>query len=291
MEELERQNKFNKEQLEKNIKLLEEEAQRKLENIAHDDLKARAEIEKKRKDDEAALKQRVAEEEQDLLNQKRKKEDELNKLREKNRLDLEKAQQDLEARKKKDAEELTNLAKVREQQAKEAQQELENLKAKRAEEEKINQEKIRNQAELEKLTSKDRERFAKLNRIWSYIEYLIKDSTIFQYSYNEAALRYKGEKITNLSYIGEKETYEGWTYVHDLWKRYPGIEINFAIINKSGNHSWTWDSKRAKNAYDKFVNGVLGNRFYTEAAIKEKIKEIQDVNYVDFDTTIIEEVD
>ncbi|CAG8473907.1 14673_t:CDS:10 [Ambispora leptoticha] len=165
LEELERQNKFNQEQLEKNIKLLEEETQRKLEEIAYDDLKTRAEIEKKRKEDEVTLRKKVAEEEQDLLNQQRKAEDEFNKLKENNRLTLQRAQQDLETKKKKDEEELEKLKKLGAQESQEAQQEIKRLKEKQAEEARIAEQKIKEQAEIGKITAQERDKFSKLNRI------------------------------------------------------------------------------------------------------------------------------
>jgi hypothetical protein len=296
LEELKRQNEFNQEQLENNLKLLEEETQRKLEQIAHDDLKTRAEIEKKRKEEEIALRKRVAEEEQDLLNQQRKTEDELNKLKENNRLSLQRAQQDLESKKKKDAEELENLKKLGEQESQEAQQEIERLKNKQAEEAKQAEEMKKKQVEKGEVTARERERFEKLNRIWSYVENIIGQATIFKYDYNEAAVRWNGQKIDNLfDQLGESGDEErGWIEVGKLWEKFPGIEINFSIINKSSRYTWIFSSKRAKETYNKFINGVLGmNKFYTKEDIKNKIKEITDENYVnwDDDDPTIEEVE
>jgi hypothetical protein len=283
LEELKRQNEFNQEKLAKDIEFLEEETQRKLEQIAHDDLKTRAEIEKKRKEEEIALRKRVAEEEQDLLSQQRKAEDEFNKLKENNRLSLQRAQQDLAVKKQKDAEELENLKKLGEQESQEAQAEIKRLKDKQAEEAKQAEETKKKQAEKEEITSREREKFEKLNNIWGFVEDLISSSWIYRHDYNESAIRYKGEKFTNIDYIDQWSTHSDSTTIKNLWERYPGIEINFAIIDRSSTHTWKYRNEETRRVYEKFINGILGENYWTEEDIKRKVKKITDVNYIDWE--------
>jgi len=262
IEELDKQNKFQQEKLEKDKELAEKELAEKLNQIKTEDEVEKQKILKQHQERMATLEKEKLENDRLLVAKKKRQEEELTKLREKNRNDLQEAQAKLDADRLKAEEELNRLKeedKLRKQRERDAQKERER--------DELRGQQRRKDFAVTKLRDKAWEELMNYSLGYDEVKY---DTEL-----DGKPVEYKFVESRSLG------GYLMMPTLKEIFDRYPGVKVSLRGVEnlskkRVNDRPMTHDDvKNVKKLADRFLG------FFTKEEWKKKIEQLDDENLLE----------